>query len=119
MPPTPRPNHGIDLELLNWRSVVAPPRLSAEQTKALLGWQEILKARGWDDSRPAGAAFASMGTLAIYGSVELDMPFVFGFLGNPMRRYDYPVAPMVVGLILGPMAEAHCAARSRSASAIR
>ena len=34
------------------------------------------------------------------------MLFVFGFLGLLMRRWDYPVAPMVVGLILGPMAEA-------------
>ena len=58
---------GIDLELLNWRSVVAPPDLSAEQTKALVDtvdkmvkskeWQEILKARGWDDAFLAGAAF--------------------------------------------------------------
>jgi putative tricarboxylic transport membrane protein len=34
------------------------------------------------------------------------MLFAFGFLGLLMRRWDYPVAPMVVGLILGPMAEA-------------
>ena len=27
---------GIDLELLNWRSVVAPPGLTPEQTKALI-----------------------------------------------------------------------------------
>lgn len=51
--------------------------------------------------------FATMGTLAVNGSpVELTMLFLFGFLGYLMRRYDYPVAPMVVGLILGPMAEA-------------
>jgi putative tricarboxylic transport membrane protein len=30
----------------------------------------------------------------------------FGALGFIMRRHGYPVAPMVVGLILGPMAEA-------------
>jgi putative tricarboxylic transport membrane protein len=50
--------------------------------------------------------FATMGTLAVNGSpVELAMLFIFGFMGYLMRRYDYPVAPMVVGLILGPMAE--------------
>lgn len=50
--------------------------------------------------------FSTMGTLAVNGSpVELAMLFIFGFLGYLMRRYDYPVAPMVVGLILGPMAE--------------
>jgi putative tricarboxylic transport membrane protein len=51
--------------------------------------------------------FAAMGTIAANPSlVELSMLFVFGMLGFLMRRYDYPIAPMVVGLILGPMAEA-------------
>ncbi|MDP3255495.1 MAG: tripartite tricarboxylate transporter permease, partial [Bosea sp. (in: a-proteobacteria)] len=51
--------------------------------------------------------FATMGTLAVNPSpVELGLLFLFGYLGYLMRRYDYPVAPMVVGLILGPMAEA-------------
>ncbi|MCA0423131.1 MAG: tripartite tricarboxylate transporter permease [Proteobacteria bacterium] len=50
--------------------------------------------------------FAAMGSIATKGSVaELLMLMVFGFLGFMMRRHDYPVAPMVVGLILGPMAE--------------
>jgi len=30
---------------------------------------------------------------------------VFGLMGYAMRRYDYPIAPVVVGLILGPVAE--------------
>ena len=51
--------------------------------------------------------FATMGTIAAKPSVvELSMLAVFGVLGFLMRRYDYPVAPVVVGLILGPMAEA-------------
>lgn len=60
---------GIDLELLNWRSVVAPPGLSPEQTKTLVDliekmskskeWQEILKARGWDDAFLGGEAFGT------------------------------------------------------------
>ncbi|WP_246132759.1 hypothetical protein [Devosia ginsengisoli] len=29
----------------------------------------------------------------------------FGILGYLLRRFDYPIAPVVVGLILGPMAE--------------
>ena len=50
--------------------------------------------------------FAAMGSIATKGSVaELLMLIVFGLVGFLMRRYDYPVAPMVVGLILGPMAE--------------
>ena len=59
---------GIDLEIANWRAVVAPPGLSADQTKALLTtvdqlakskeWQEILKQKGWEDAYLAGDAFA-------------------------------------------------------------
>lgn len=58
---------GVNLELLNWRSVVAPPGLSAEQRKTLSDaieklvkskeWAEILKARGWDDAYLGGADF--------------------------------------------------------------
>ncbi|MBY4897080.1 tripartite tricarboxylate transporter permease [Cupriavidus sp. AU9028] len=50
--------------------------------------------------------FAAMGTLAANPSiVELAMLVVFGLVGFAMRWLDYPVAPMIVGLILGPMAE--------------
>jgi putative tricarboxylic transport membrane protein len=50
--------------------------------------------------------FAAMGTLAANPStVELAMLVVFGLAGYMMRCWDYPVAPMIVGLILGPMAE--------------
>jgi len=50
--------------------------------------------------------FAAMGTIAAKPSVvELTMLAGFGALGFFMRRFDYPIAPMVVGLILGPMAE--------------
>ncbi len=51
-------------------------------------------------------AFAVMGTLAAKPSIiELMMLTVFGIMGFLMRRYDFPIAPVVVGLILGPMAE--------------
>ena len=59
---------GIDLELANWRSVVAPPGISAEQKKTLTdavekmvkspAWAEVLKQKGWDDAYLAGDAFA-------------------------------------------------------------
>jgi putative tricarboxylic transport membrane protein len=51
--------------------------------------------------------FATMGTIAAKPSVvELTMLAAFGVLGFLMRRFDYPIAPVVVGLILGPVAEA-------------
>ncbi|MFV0300432.1 MAG: tripartite tricarboxylate transporter permease [Paracoccus sp. (in: a-proteobacteria)] len=50
--------------------------------------------------------FATMGTIASNPSVvELMLLSGFGVLGFLMRRYDYPVAPVIVGLILGPMAD--------------
>ena len=50
--------------------------------------------------------FAAMGTLAANPSTfELAMLVAFGVCGYLMRCWDYPLAPMIVGLILGPMAE--------------
>jgi putative tricarboxylic transport membrane protein len=59
---------GIDLVLANWRSVMAPPGITAEQRKTLSeavekmvksdGWREILKQKGWDDAYLSGDAFA-------------------------------------------------------------
>jgi putative tricarboxylic transport membrane protein len=47
-----------------------------------------------------------MGTIAAKPSVvELSMLAGFGVLGFLMRRFDFPIAPVVVGLILGPIAE--------------
>ncbi|GAU80624.1 tripartite tricarboxylate transporter substrate binding protein [Bosea sp. BIWAKO-01] len=58
---------GVNLEVLNWRSVVAAPGITAEQRKVLADaiekmtkskeWAEILKARGWDDAYLGGAEF--------------------------------------------------------------
>jgi putative tricarboxylic transport membrane protein len=51
--------------------------------------------------------FATMGTIAANPSVvELAMLVVFGVMGFLMRRFDFPIAPVVIGLILGPIAEA-------------
>ena len=63
--------------------------------------------------------FATMGTIAAKPSVvELSMLAGFGVLGFLMRRFDFPIAPVVVGLILGQSPKASCVARSPSASAI-
>jgi putative tricarboxylic transport membrane protein len=59
---------GIDLVITNWRSVMAPPGLTPEQTQSLVAlvgqmaksnaWKDILKQKGWDDAFLGGAAFA-------------------------------------------------------------
>jgi putative tricarboxylic transport membrane protein len=37
---------------------------------------------------------------------DLVLLYVIGLMGVVMRRYDFPTAPVVVGMILGPLAEA-------------
>jgi putative tricarboxylic transport membrane protein len=37
--------------------------------------------------------------------VDLLTLYVFGLLGFVMRRWNIPVAPAIIGLILGPLAE--------------
>lgn len=50
--------------------------------------------------------FATLGTIGANPSVfELGMLLAFGLLGYAMRVFGYPIAPVVVGLILGPLAE--------------
>ena len=53
-----------------------------------------------------GKGACSMGILATNPStVELGMLIAFGITGYLMRCWDYPIAPMIVDLILGPMTE--------------
>jgi putative tricarboxylic transport membrane protein len=50
--------------------------------------------------------FATLGAYSLHQSwVDLAMLYVFGLLGLAMRRWDIPVGPAVIGLILGPLAE--------------
>ena len=49
-------------------------------------------------------------TVGVYGmrqsAFDLFLLYAIGLLGVVMRRYDFPTAPVVVGMILGPLAEA-------------
>jgi putative tricarboxylic transport membrane protein len=50
--------------------------------------------------------FATMGAYSLHQSVvDLVILYVFGLIGFGMRRWGFPVAPAVIGLILGPLAE--------------
>jgi putative tricarboxylic transport membrane protein len=50
--------------------------------------------------------FATLGAYSLHQSwVDLFTLYVFGLLGFAMRRWDIPVGPAVIGLILGPLAE--------------
>ena len=49
-------------------------------------------------------------TVGVYGmrqsSFDLFLMYGVGLLGLLMRRFDFPTAPVIVGMILGPLAEA-------------
>jgi putative tricarboxylic transport membrane protein len=50
--------------------------------------------------------FATLGAYSLHQSwVDLLALYVFGLLGFAMRRWNIPVGPAVIGLILGPLAE--------------
>jgi putative tricarboxylic transport membrane protein len=50
--------------------------------------------------------FATIGTYGITQSpVDLVLLYLIGAVGYLMRRYDFPTAPVIIGMILGPLAE--------------
>ncbi len=50
--------------------------------------------------------FASIGVYGMRQSTfDLMLMLAIGWIGVLMRRYDFPVAPVIVGMLLGPMAE--------------
>ncbi|MDQ7990710.1 MAG: tripartite tricarboxylate transporter permease [Candidatus Dactylopiibacterium sp.] len=55
------------------------------------------------------AGIVVISTVAVYGAsnslFDVGLLFAFGFVGFAMRRLDFPTAPIIVGLILGPLLE--------------
>ena len=50
--------------------------------------------------------FATIGTYGISRSVvDLILLYAVGVMGFFMRKFDFPTAPVIIGMILGPMAE--------------
>jgi putative tricarboxylic transport membrane protein len=69
-------------------------------------WVKLLKV-------PKPALYAGIlifATVGVYGmrqsAFDLVLLYVIGLVGVLMRRFDFPTAPVIVGMILGPMAEA-------------
>ena len=60
------------------------------------------------DALTAGIlVFATLGVYSVSGSVtEVLVMYVVGVLGFFMRRFDFPIAPVILGVILGPLMEA-------------
>mgnify|MGYP006076017687 FL=1 len=54
--------------------------------------------------------FATIGVFALHNSVEdIWTLFFFGILGFFMRQYGFPLAPMILGVVLGDIAELNLA----------
>jgi putative tricarboxylic transport membrane protein len=50
--------------------------------------------------------FATIGTYGITQSpIDLVLLYVIGGIGYLMRRFDFPAGPVIIGMILGPLAE--------------
>ena len=57
---------------------------------------------------PSILLLCSIGTFALQASVfDLQVMLVFGLIGILFRTADYPLAPVVIGMILGPILEAN------------
>ena len=55
------------------------------------------------------AGIIVISTAGVYGAgnsvFNVGLLFAFGLLGYTMRRFDFPAAPLIVGLILAPLGE--------------
>ncbi|WKB52829.1 tripartite tricarboxylate transporter permease [Eleftheria terrae] len=69
-------------------------------------WTKLLKI----PKPPLYAGILIFATVGVYGmrqsAFDLGLLALVGLLGVLMRRFDFPAAPVIVGMILGPMAEA-------------
>jgi putative tricarboxylic transport membrane protein len=69
-------------------------------------WVKLLKI----PRPPLYAGILIFATVGVYGmrqsTFDLFLMFVIGMFGVVMRRFDFPTAPVIVGMILGPLAEA-------------
>ncbi|MFT3955546.1 MAG: tripartite tricarboxylate transporter permease [Piscinibacter sp.] len=69
-------------------------------------WVKLLKI----PKAPLYAGILIFATVGVYGmrqsAFDLVLLYAIGLLGVVMRRFDFPTAPVVVGMILGPLAEA-------------
>ena len=55
---------------------------------------------------PSVILLCLVGTYSVRNSVfDVGLMLLFGVLGFLMRRRDYPIVPLVLGLVLGPIAE--------------
>jgi hypothetical protein len=111
---------GIDIEFENWRSVVAPPGITAEERARLVAavdamvrsreWRELLARFRWLDRHLAGDEFA-----AFSAAEERRVREILRELGTgaARRTWDSYAAFVVAGLVLFGAAAAFSVRRER------
>ena len=69
-------------------------------------WVKLLKI----PKAPLYAGILIFASVGVYGmrqsTFDLYLMLAIGLVGVLMRRFDFPVAPVIIGMILGPLAEA-------------
>jgi putative tricarboxylic transport membrane protein len=77
----------------------------AVQSVALKGFLVVTKARMYMLAAII-LCFCAIGVFALHNSVfDIWTLFIFGILGFTMRLLGFPLAPMILGVVLGPIAE--------------
>ena len=77
----------------------------AVQSVALKGFLVVTKARMYMLAAII-LCFCAIGVFALHNSVfDIWTLFIFGILGFSMRLLGFPLAPMILGVVLGPIAE--------------
>ncbi|MGQ0733315.1 MAG: tripartite tricarboxylate transporter substrate-binding protein [Acidobacteriota bacterium] len=120
--------HGIELDLANWRGVVAPPGLSDRERDALVSrverlarsapWQATLERFGWTDMLLTGAAFRQflLAEQARVDSVVRRLQATSGAdAGQPASWTPTPHTAPIVALALLTVCGIVALARARSA----
>jgi putative tricarboxylic transport membrane protein len=115
--------HGIDVEFENWRSVVAPPGITAEERVRLTAavtamarsreWQDLLARFRWLDRYLAGDEFAAFAAAEERRVREILRELGTGTAAGA-RGWDPYAAFVLVGLALFGVAAARTVRRERS-----
>ncbi len=62
----------------------------------------------YDQLLAEGYVLCFLGAFGIRNlTADVWVMMAFGLLGLLMRRYGFPIAPFIIGLLLGPMAEGY------------
>ena len=68
-------------------------------------WVKVLESRGRCCTRASSSSGRWASTRSRASVAEVLVMYAIGVMGFFMRRYDFPIAPVILGVILGPLME--------------